>query len=101
MLTNYQDVFSLNDDDMGFTDAVEHQIDTDGAKPFKQRMRRLSHHMAEEADRQVDDMLKRGVIEESNSPWAAGVVQVRKKDGSFRSLDYRSLNNVTVKDAYP
>ena len=102
MLTNYQDVFSLNDDDMGFTDAVEHQIDTDGAKSIKQKMRRLPHHMAEEADRQVDDMLKRGVIEEPHSPWAAGVVLVRKKDGSFRfCVDYRSLNNVTVKDAYP
>ena len=102
MLTNYQDVFSLHDDDMGFTDAVEHQIDIDGAKPIKKRMRRLPHHMAEEADRQVDDMLKRGVIEESNSLWAAEVVLVRKKDGSFRfCVDYRSLNNVTVKDAYP
>ena len=101
-LKNYQDVFAIDEENMGFTDTVKHQIDTNGAKPIKQRMRRLPHHMAEEADRQVDDMLKRGVIEESNSPWAAGVVLVKKKDGSYRfCVDYRALNNVTVKDAYP
>ena len=101
-LLNYQDVFALNDEDMGFTEIVKHQIHTEGAKPIKQRIRRLPHHMAEEADKQVDDMLKRGVIEESNSPWAAGVVLVKKKDGSFRfCVDYRALNDVTVKDAYP
>ena len=87
---------------MEFSDAVEHQIDTNGAKPIKQRMRRLPHHKAEEADHQVDDMLKRGVIEESICPWAAVIVVVRKKDGSFRfCVGYRVLNNVTVKDAYP
>ena len=101
-LVDYQDVFALNDEDMGFTDAVEHNIDIDGSKPIKQRMRRLPQNMAEEADKQVDDMLKRGVIEKSNSPWASGVVLVKKKDGSFRfCVDYRALNNVTVKDAYP
>ena len=36
--------------------------------------------MAEEADKEVDDVLKRGVIEKSNSPWASGVVLVKKKD---------------------
>ena len=101
-LVDYQDVFALNDEDMGFTDAVEHNIDIDGSKPIKQRMRMLPQNMAEEADKQVDDMLKRGVIEKSNSPWASGVVLVKKKDGSFRfCVDYRALNNVTVKDAYP
>ena len=95
-------MFALNDEDMGFTEKVKHQIHTEGAKPIKQRIRRLPHHMAEEADKQVDDMLKRGVIEESNSPWEAGVVLVKKKDGSFRfCVDYRALNDVTVKDAYP
>ncbi|MCG8032936.1 MAG: DDE-type integrase/transposase/recombinase, partial [Candidatus Thiodiazotropha taylori] len=101
-LMSYQDVFAMNDEDMGFTDIIKHQIDTNESRPIKQRMRRLPHQMAEEADKQVDDMLKRGVIEKSNSPWAAGVVLVRKKDGSFRfCVDYRALNNVTVKDAYP
>lgn len=85
-------MFSLNDDHIGFTDAVQHQVDTNGSNSIKERMRRLPYHVTKEADRQDDDLSKRGVIEESNSPWAAGVVIVRKKGGSFRfCVDYQAL----------
>ena len=47
-------------------------------------------------------MLKRGVIEKSNSSLAAGLVSAKKKDGYLKFfVDYRSLNDVTVKDVYP
>jgi len=56
----------------------------------------------EEIDRQVGDMLKQDVIEPSTSPWSSNVVIVKKKDGSLRfCIDYRKLNDVTVKDSYP
>ena len=51
MIINYQDVFALNDEDMGFTDTIKHRIDTNGSRPIKQKMRRLPHQMAEEADK--------------------------------------------------
>ena len=56
----------------------------------------------EEINRQVGDLKERGLIEDSDSPWAPNVVLVRKKDGSKRlCIDYRGLNAVTIKDAYP
>ena len=81
---------------------TEHTIDTGTTSPIKQHPRRLPIHMQEEADRHVDDMLKRGLIEECSSPWSSPVVLVKKKDGTTRfCVDYRKLNNATVKDAYP
>ena len=47
-------------------------------------------------------MLQTGVIEPSNSPWSSPVCMVRKKDGSYRyCVDYRRMNSVTIKDAFP
>ncbi len=56
----------------------------------------------EEAEQQINDMLEKDVIQPSSSPWASGIVLVQKKDGTKRfCVDYRRLNDVTIKDAYP
>ena len=50
----------------------------------------------------IEDMSAQGLIERSNSPWSSALVLVRKKDGSLRCcVDYRALNEATVKDSYP
>ena len=80
----------------------EHTIDTGDAKPVARRMHRFSPEQHEEADRQVAELLERGLIEESNSEWATSMVLVKKKDGGWRAaIDYRGLNAVTVPDEFP
>ena len=51
---------------------------------------------------QLQELLGKGFIRLSASPWGASVLFVKKKDGSFRMcIDYRQLNKVTIKNKYP
>ena len=50
----------------------------------------------------IRDIAEAGVIEPSNSPWAAPALLVKNKDDTWRFyVDYRHLNNVTRKESYP
>lgn len=81
---------------------TQHQIDTGSARPIKMHPRRVPLHLQQEVADHIKQMLDNDIIRPSCSPWAAPVVPVRKKDGSLRfCVDYRKLNEVTVKDAYP
>lgn len=53
-------------------------------------------------EKEIDEMIKEGVIEPANSEWASPMVIIRKKDDTIRlCVDYRRLNAVTQMDAYP
>src|SRR3954449_7726608 len=55
-----------------------------------------------ELKRQLDDMLKKGLIRPSASPWRSPLLFVDKKDGAIRlCTDYRKINDVTIKNKYP
>jgi len=102
MLRKYADVFSKRELDLGETSLAVHQIDTGDARPMRQTLHRQPHHLLDKIDENVQDMLRAGVIEPSCSPWTSNLVVVAKKDGSLRfCVDYRKLNSVTRRDAYP
>ncbi|XP_076440974.1 uncharacterized protein LOC143280226 [Babylonia areolata] len=102
LLLDYRDVFAKDDYDLGTFTAIEHEIDTGGARPIKQHMRRTPAMFAGEEEAHLKKMLNAGVIQESVSEWASAPVLIRKKDGSVRwCIDYRALNEVTVKDTFP
>ena len=98
----YSDLFAMGSDDFGRTEILRHKIDTKGSPPIRQQARRLPPYRKEEVKGLLDGMLKKDVITPSKSPWASPVVLVQKKDGSTRfCVDYRKVNAVTRKDAYP
>ena len=68
--------------------------------PIKQKNRGIPHSYREEFQKLVKEMKAAGMIIDSKSPWSLPARLVRKKDGSIR-VDFRKLNNVTKKDAYP
>ncbi|KMQ82026.1 reverse ribonuclease integrase, partial [Lasius niger] len=86
----------------GPTPLITHHIRLTNPSPIKQRYRPRNPAMQEIINREVEDMEKTGVIEPSRSSWSSPVVVVRKKDGKPRfCIDFRRVNNVTEKDAYP
>ena len=85
----------------GRTDVGEHHIPTTG-NPVRVPPRRIPAQYREEVEAQIKDMLDKGIIEESSSPWMAPAVYRTKKTGEVRiCVDYRALNKQMVKDAYP
>lgn len=102
VLAKYQDVFSKSDSDFGYTTSVNHSIPIGDAPPIKQWHRRVPPQVFQQFKKHIQDLVSQGVLKESCSPWASPAVIVLKKDGSVRfCCDYRRLNQVTCKDAYP
>jgi len=102
LLLEYEDLFAKGPDDFGRTGSLKHKISTGDAQPIRQQVRRIPPVQREEARKLLREMLDKDVIQPSSSPWASPVVLVRKKDGSTRfCVDYRKVNAVTRKDAYP
>lgn len=102
LLSTYQALFAKDDTDLGYMSAVTHKIDIGSAKPVRQPVRRTPLGFQSEEKAHLQSMLQAGVITPSLSEWASPVVLVRKKDGGVRwCVDYRRLNNLTIKDAYP
>ena len=82
---------------------VDHHIDLEpgGAQPY-QGIYRMSPLELEELRKQLDDLLEKGFIKPSKSPFGAPILFVHKKDGGLRMcVDYRALNKITVKNRYP
>nr|GEX47541.1 putative reverse transcriptase domain-containing protein [Tanacetum cinerariifolium] len=82
---------------------VEFRIDLVlGAAPVARRPYRLASSEMKELSVQLQELLEKGFIRSSSSPWGASVLFVKKKDGSFRMcIDYRELNKMTIKDRNP
>ena len=82
---------------------VDHKIElVPGAEPQNKAPYRLNQNELVELKRQLTELLARGYVRPSKSPFGAPVLFVSKKGGQMRMcIDYRALNRVTVKNNYP
>ena len=100
LIRKYSDVFTERP---GRTTKIKHEIHTkEGTKPINAAPYRCAPNRRKIIEDNIDEMLKEGIITPSHSPWSSPVVLAPKKDGTLRfCIDYRKLNAVTIKDAYP
>jgi transposase InsO family protein len=97
----FSNVFAKDSRDVGRANGVEHQINIRG-NPVKHMYKSIPQALEGEFDRQVQEMLYLDIIRPSNSPFASPALFQAKKDGTWRlCVDYRKLNEQTIKDAYP
>ena len=82
---------------------VDFGIDLEpGTVPISKAPYRMAPAELRELKEQLQELLDKGFIRPSVSPWGALVLFVKKKDGSMRlCIDYRELNKVTIKNKYP
>jgi len=102
ILNKYKDAFACTKNDLGKCSVLKHHIDTGDAAPVRQPLRRTPQAFEGEEEKYVQEQLEAGTIRPSKSEWASSLVMVRKRTGEVRvCIDYRRLNERTVKDAYP
>lgn len=86
----------------GGCNVLRHEINLVDPRLIRQNIRRIPFHQQEEVKKTITDIKEQNVIEESSSSWCSPAVMKRKKDGSIRfCINYRRLNDVTIKDSYP
>ncbi|CAF5204104.1 unnamed protein product, partial [Rotaria magnacalcarata] len=100
LIHTFPDVFN---EQAGRTKKLQHRINlvpdaqANNSPPF-----RYAPARKQIIEENLKDMLDQGIISPSTSPWASPVILAPKKDGTLRfCVDYRKLNSVTIRDAYP
>ena len=99
LLEKHQHLFS---EAPGETHLTEHQIPLTSDTPVRSRPYPIPYNSRESLKMQLQEMLETGIIAKSDTPYAAPVVIVKKKDGTERiCINYRKLNKISIFDPEP
>ena len=100
---NMADLMRITNPSLPLHQRISHEIlITPGAAPIKQKTRGIPYSYREDFKKTILEMKAAGMVVDSKSPWSSPIRLVKKKDGSIRiCVDFRKLNSVTIKDAYP
>jgi hypothetical protein len=103
VVCEYPDVFPDELPGMPPERDIEFLIDLlPGIAPIVKRPYRMLVGELEDLKKQLKELLDKKFIRPSSSPWGAPVIFIEKKDGTQRMcVDYRALNEVTIKNKYP
>lgn len=102
MLREESGAFAIDDDDIGCAEDLELEINLKDNDPVQKTYNSIPKPLYGEVKSYLQDMLNRGWIDRSKSPYSSPVVCVRKKDGSLRlCVNYRQLNSKTQDDRQP
>ena len=104
LLRDFRSIWDKNNEaPIDHTTAAECTIDLEpGTKPIRQKARSTTQKKSETIWGFIENMQGRRVIRPSKSAWASPILLAAKKNGKWRfCVDYRRLNDVTIKDAYP
>lgn len=102
LIARYPTVFAQNETDIGRITVAQHRITTINHPPIQLRAYRRPQSELDEISRQVAEYKEKGLVRDSESPWAFPVTCVPKKDGGTRlCIDFRRLNAITIDDKMP
>ncbi|CAC5412555.1 unnamed protein product [Mytilus coruscus] len=102
LISKNKDIFATKDSELGHTDTVKMEIETENHPPIKLKPYRTPLHKRQIVDQAIDEMLDAGVIRKSKSAWSAPIVVVKKKDNTHRfCTDFRQIKNITKSLSYP
>ena len=102
LLYDERESFAKHDDDVGCIPELTMDLTMTSEKPVQKNYASIPRPLYPEVKGYIGDLLNRGFIKKSKSPYSSSVVCVRKKDGGMRlCVDYRELNRNTVPDQHP
>jgi hypothetical protein len=103
VVCEFLDVFLEDRPGLPLDRDIEFQIDLiPGTAPISRRSYRMPPNELAELKKQLQELLEKGLIWPSSSPWGCAALFVKKKDKSLRMcVDYHPLNVVTINNKYP